>query len=68
MLKDYDVTILLYHPRKANVVADALSRKSMKNLAMMITDQFPLQAEMQQFGLEVVALRVQPTLLEKTKK
>ncbi|XP_070034935.1 uncharacterized protein [Nicotiana tomentosiformis] len=27
LLKDYDITIL-YHPRKANVVADALSRKA----------------------------------------
>ena len=34
LLKDYDVTIL-YHPGKANVVADALSRKagSMGSLA-----------------------------------
>ena len=32
MLKDYDCQIL-YHPGKANVVADALSRKSMGSLS-----------------------------------
>ncbi|XP_070050542.1 uncharacterized protein, partial [Nicotiana tomentosiformis] len=32
LLKDYDIDIL-YHPGKANVVADALSRKSMGSLA-----------------------------------
>lgn len=32
LLKDYDIDIL-YHPRKANVVADALNRKSMGSLA-----------------------------------
>ena len=32
LLKDYDC-IILYHPGKANVVADALSRKSMGSLA-----------------------------------
>ena len=36
LLKDYDMTIL-YHPGKANVVADALSRKavSMGSIAML---------------------------------
>ncbi|PNX66156.1 hypothetical protein L195_g062923, partial [Trifolium pratense] len=33
-LKDYDFT-LLYHPGKANVVADALSRKTIHISAMM---------------------------------
>ena len=32
LLKDYDMTIL-YHPRKANVVADALSMMSMGSTA-----------------------------------
>ena len=41
LLKDYDLTIH-YHPRKTNVVADALSRKSMENLAVLITQQSQL--------------------------
>nr|CAD1822943.1 unnamed protein product [Ananas comosus var. bracteatus] len=75
LLKDYNITIL-YHPRKGNVVADALSRKSTKNLALLITNQVPLWKEMGRMDLEVVApevptmlvaLAVQPTLLEKIK-
>ena len=36
-LKDYDFK-LLYHPGKANVVADALSRKRMHISAMMVKE------------------------------
>jgi len=36
-LKDYDFE-LLYHPGKANVVADALRRKRMHVSAMIITE------------------------------
>ena len=36
LLKDYDCTID-YHPGKANVVADALSRKYIGSLAYMQT-------------------------------
>uniref|UniRef100_A0A6V7QSP6 Reverse transcriptase RNase H-like domain-containing protein n=1 Tax=Ananas comosus var. bracteatus TaxID=296719 RepID=A0A6V7QSP6_ANACO len=46
LLKDYDVDIL-YHPRKANVVTDALSRKSAKNLAFDVTQQTPLWLDME---------------------
>ena len=38
LIKDYDMR-LLYHPRKANVVADALSRKSYVNT--LITGGLP---------------------------
>ena len=45
MVKDYDCEIL-YHPRKMNVVADALSRKSastyVAGLCMMIYIDSPL--------------------------
>ena len=38
LLKDYDCSIL-YHPGKANVVADALSRKSVGSLAHISTER-----------------------------
>jgi hypothetical protein len=37
LLKDYDYTIL-YHPGKANVVADALSRKAILAASLMIKE------------------------------
>ncbi|XP_020082105.1 uncharacterized protein LOC109705741 [Ananas comosus] len=61
---------------RANVVADALSRKSAENLALWVTNQVPLWKEMGQMDLEVVApevttmlstLVVQPTLLDRIK-
>ena len=36
-LKDYDFQ-LSYHPKKANVVADALSRKSLHMSALMVKE------------------------------
>ena len=38
LLKDYDVEIL-YHPSKANVVADALSKKKTYGMAALLTGQ-----------------------------
>ncbi len=47
LLKDYDCTIH-YHPRKANVVADALSRKSSGSLAHISVKRRSLIWEIQE--------------------
>ena len=49
-LKDYDFT-LHYHSDKANVVADALSRKSRGVLASIASWEWQLLEVMEQFGL-----------------
>ncbi|KAK6238940.1 hypothetical protein QUC31_004409 [Theobroma cacao] len=49
LLKDYDCTIL-YHPDKANVVVDALSRKSMGSLAHISVDRRSLIRKMHGLG------------------
>ena len=45
LLKDYDCDIL-HHPGKANVVADALSRKSSGSLAHISVERGPLIQEL----------------------
>ena len=59
LLKDYDITIL-YHPEKANVVADALSRKagSMVILAHLQVSRRPLAREVQTLANDLMRLEV----------
>ena len=59
ILKDYDITIL-YHPGKANVVADALSRKagSMGSLAHLQASRRPLAREVQTQANDLMRLEV----------
>ena len=58
-LKDYDITIL-YHQGKANVVADALSRKagSMGSLAHLQASRRPLAREVQTLANDLMRLEV----------
>jgi hypothetical protein len=73
LIKDYDLS-LQYHPGKANMVADALSRKAYVNC--LSTDELPedLCRALRDLSLEVVpagfvaSLVMQPTLMDKKKK
>ena len=50
-LEDYDFT-LHYHPDKANMVADALSRKSQGALASIASREWQMLETVRQFGLQ----------------
>ncbi|TYJ96580.1 pol protein [Cucumis melo var. makuwa] len=69
LVKDYDCEIL-YHSGKANVVADALSRK-VSHSAALITRQAPLHRDLERaeiavsvgaVTMQLAQLTVQPTL------
>jgi hypothetical protein len=73
LIKDYDMS-LQYHPGKANVVVDALSRKSYVNgltageLPEELCEQFKrLRLEIVPEGF-LASLEVQPTLMDKIKE
>ncbi|XP_070057036.1 uncharacterized protein [Nicotiana tomentosiformis] len=59
LLKDYDITIL-YHPEKANVVADAMCRKavSMGSLAFIPVGERPLALDVQALANQFMRLYV----------
>jgi hypothetical protein len=65
LIKDYDLEVH-YHPGKANVVADALSRKSYANGLQLTFIPAELRAEIEHLNLgfvnNVVELAIEPTL------
>ncbi|VVA39148.1 PREDICTED: retrotransposon, partial [Prunus dulcis] len=73
LIKDYDCTIE-YHPGRANVVADALSRKTTGSLANLRMAYLPLLMELRKDGVELkmtqqggilASLHVRPVLVER---
>jgi hypothetical protein len=53
LIKDYDLEVH-YHPRKANVIVDALSRKSYANEVQVMPMSSELGAEFEHLNLGIV--------------
>ena len=75
LIKDYDCTIE-YHPGKANVVADALSRKPSSSLAQLKAEYLPMLVELRSMGVNletaelgtlVEAFHVRPVLVDRVR-
>ena len=75
VIKDYDLEIL-YHPGKANIVANALSRKRNYGVVALITAQRELLEDFRKLDIELAvenvevklaSLQIQPTLIERIK-
>ena len=72
LVKDYDCFVN-YHPGKANVLVDALSRKPSSFSATLLTTKKEISLDLERMEIEVVtghpeayltSLSVQPTLVE----
>ena len=75
LLKDYDCEIL-YHPGKANKVADALSRKSTQMVAQMMVKEWTLleaardsefRFDMSSLSSVIATLRIEPEIVQRIK-
>ena len=75
LIKDYDCTIE-YHPGKANVVVDALSRKPSSSLAQLKAEYLTMLVELRSMGISleivesgtlVAAFHVRPVLVDRVR-